>query len=256
MACPARPHMIASCVARTCAYQCEGQFLDCNGLRADGCEVDPRTDLTHCGSCTNSCTNVVFPHAPTVCVSGQCRPGTCDRGYAHCTSNPNDGCETDLVTSRSHCGRCGNACPASNVCDDRACVPFSQLCGSSAPGQSVCPPPQTGNCPANTTCMLPNLCTTNFGFETVSCSTGTLCSTTTPCVGGGYYARRARCGLYLIRTARCPAPRDDLSCPENSTCMTNGGSTSCSPAAGYLAIACATGLPCGSSCGNFYYERR
>ena len=37
--------------------------------------------------------------------------GACATGFAHCTSNAKDTCETDLLRSVDDCGKCGNVCP-------------------------------------------------------------------------------------------------------------------------------------------------
>jgi hypothetical protein len=39
-------------------------------------------------------------------------PAPCEDGFAHCSANPNDGCETDL-SSPHNCGRCDAVCSAS-----------------------------------------------------------------------------------------------------------------------------------------------
>lgn len=59
------------------------------------------------GSCGIDCTtlsNVVDPS----CTNGQCT-FTCARGWAHCTANPSDGCETNIKES-PNCGACGVTC--------------------------------------------------------------------------------------------------------------------------------------------------
>jgi len=63
-----------ACVVDACV---EG-FADCNGERSDGCEIDTRSDVDHCGGCGNRCG-----------AGGTCEASTCDRvidvaaGYEH-----------------------------------------------------------------------------------------------------------------------------------------------------------------------------
>ncbi len=53
----------------------------------------------------------VRPDVPVPCRNGECYvyPGGCVEGFAHCTSRPEDGCETDL-SQPSHCGGCQITC--------------------------------------------------------------------------------------------------------------------------------------------------
>src|SRR6185295_2865580 len=50
-------HADATCAAGTCGITgCQGTFADCNGVVADGCEVDTASDPGHCGGCDVACT--------------------------------------------------------------------------------------------------------------------------------------------------------------------------------------------------------
>ncbi len=92
---------------------------------------DTNTDFENCGTCGNDCRslpNVDFM-AFIECASGSCviTPDVCLFGYQHCTSNPQDGCESYLWTDVSNCGSCGNDCwnipnAASVSCVDGGCV--------------------------------------------------------------------------------------------------------------------------------------
>lgn len=64
--CLGHPHSTdAVCVDADCVLACEGERLDCNGERGDGCEVDPYSDPDHCGACDNFC-------SLRSCVDGSC----------------------------------------------------------------------------------------------------------------------------------------------------------------------------------------
>jgi hypothetical protein len=60
----AGPNVVAVCVESTCGATCEESFGDCNFDRDDGCEIDLRSDASHCGFCSNACT--------TECIGAIC----------------------------------------------------------------------------------------------------------------------------------------------------------------------------------------
>jgi hypothetical protein len=136
---------------------CDPGWGDCDGLAANGCETDLRSDL-NCGSCNHAC--ALTDHVRTTCSgNGQCIYRTtmtdagvvlaCEDGFADCqvrecpsTMGANEqvncqqpilpaldatraGCETLLGTS-SHCGGCGDLCVGSaeapKVCGAGVCV--------------------------------------------------------------------------------------------------------------------------------------
>ncbi len=86
--------------------------LGCSsGALCGGRCVDVAADLRHCGRCGNDCAALtgVDPTAAR-CVGGACRiEGACLPSRAHCSSNPQDGCETD-VTTPARCGDCSTRC--------------------------------------------------------------------------------------------------------------------------------------------------
>lgn len=111
----------ASCTARGCVIACSDGYDDCDDDVATGCEARLATDASHCGSCGNECTN---EHGSTRCTDGECSP-RCDGGFGDCDGDPANGCETDLTTSLSHCGACGERCApahAEGVCEDGVCT--------------------------------------------------------------------------------------------------------------------------------------
>ncbi len=107
--CTAPSNATATCVGGTCGFTCAAGFADCDGNAANGCEVDTRTDVTHCGRCAARCNP---PNAAPTCVMGECRVDFCADGFGNCDGNPTNGCEVDTRTSVSHCGACGTACTA------------------------------------------------------------------------------------------------------------------------------------------------
>ena len=77
MRCPARDGATVSCVASTCGFTCVGGSADCDGVAANGCEVDTRTTVAHCGACGQACPTVANGQAR--CVASVCGI-VCDPG--------------------------------------------------------------------------------------------------------------------------------------------------------------------------------
>lgn len=73
------PRTFFACEDGACVVDaCVEGFADCNGERSDGCEIDTRRDVEHCGGCGNRCG-----------AGGTCETSICDRvvdvsaGYEH-----------------------------------------------------------------------------------------------------------------------------------------------------------------------------
>jgi Stigma-specific protein, Stig1 len=154
-----------SCSGGSCRVaSCAPGFADCDGMPGNGCEVDIRsaqhcggcnqacppgsfcnanqcaslcgpgfsfcsgacytlgTDPRHCGACGNACPTRA--NSSPQCVQGICGIA-CVAGWGDCDGNVANGCEANLQTSRSHCGRCGVACVgapnAEAVCEGGGC---------------------------------------------------------------------------------------------------------------------------------------
>jgi hypothetical protein len=134
----------------------------CNGVCVS--MNDPAT----CGSCTHDCNTLKNVVGATTCSAGVCSvpASSCAPGYAHCSTMPDDGCETD-ITQPANCGSCGNACPANEpLCtgtqspvdggvgdaatdagDGGVAETTSYACGSSCSGSTPT------YCPATSTCV-------------------------------------------------------------------------------------------------------
>ncbi|MFO0610451.1 MAG: hypothetical protein U0324_45240 [Polyangiales bacterium] len=116
------------CGMGSCAFSCTAGMANCDGDPANGCEVDTRTTVAHCGGCSNACLD--RPHSTNACDAGRCLL-RCDAGWGDCNNDPSDGCETDLTTSIEHCNRCGARCAVPGgaaACVRGACVVAS--CGA------------------------------------------------------------------------------------------------------------------------------
>jgi alpha-tubulin suppressor-like RCC1 family protein len=119
-ACAAPSNATATCDRGACGFACAPGFADCDRDASNGCEVDTRTASGHCGACGNNCS--AAGNATATCVAGRCEFGACDRGYGNCDGSLANGCETPLATNRAHCGACGNACAADQVCSEGRCA--------------------------------------------------------------------------------------------------------------------------------------
>lgn len=73
---------------------------------------DLQTSQANCGTCGDTCS---LAHATSACTSGSCTISSCSSGYGNCDGNATNGCETNLNTSLSNCGSCGNVCSPANA---------------------------------------------------------------------------------------------------------------------------------------------
>ncbi len=104
---------VSTCSAGQCSMTgCAPGFADCNASSADGCEVDTKLSVSHCGACGNAC---LLQNAGPVCQAAKCAVGTCAAGWGNCDGTEENGCETDLATSAQHCGACDATCPPANA---------------------------------------------------------------------------------------------------------------------------------------------
>ncbi|KAG0615225.1 hypothetical protein M758_5G024900 [Ceratodon purpureus] len=118
--CPrAPPHSERTCKRGKCGTKCKSGWKDCDRKKANGCEVDMKTDVKNCGSCGNVCPTVRTPdgNAVATCTNGVCGSALiCPTGLADCDGDLSNGCEIDLVgfaATAINCGSCGNICPLS-----------------------------------------------------------------------------------------------------------------------------------------------
>lgn len=113
-------HGTVTCAKGDCGFSCQAPFQNCNGNIADGCEVNPNTDLQNCGKCQNKCPS--GPLSTASCSGGVCSL-ICEKGWFDSNNNPNDGCETKEDTSS--CGGCRKACASGphsrSVCNQGSC---------------------------------------------------------------------------------------------------------------------------------------
>ena len=114
----------------------------------------------------------VVCNASTCCndVNGTCNANctlNCSGGFAHCSGDPSQGCETNVGTNTADCGSCGRSCSGANVlglsCNGGAC-------------NSTCQP-GWGNCSQPAAPSADDGCESNL----TTCA-GTACCTSGACV--------------------------------------------------------------------------
>ncbi len=195
--------------------------------------VNTQTSALNCGTCGNDC--AMLPHVGTAtgitCSSGMCSipASSCQMGYAHCTSNPQDGCETSLASAQS-CGTCSTVCSGNTALCQLNTGTMTYGCVSSCSGitPSLC----------GTTC-------TNTQTDPLNCN---MCGSACPVVTGGGNATCSggTCGVSCQSgehqcgtTTLCALDTDTSHC--GASCVTctapTGGSVSCTSGA------CAQGCP-------------
>ncbi len=109
VACPSRDNALTACASGRCVIACLAGFADCDGDDSNGCEVDTRSTLAHCGACGRACAPA---NAAGACAMGACTVSTCNMGFGDCDMSASNGCETDTRATAAHCGACGRLCPA------------------------------------------------------------------------------------------------------------------------------------------------
>jgi hypothetical protein len=170
----------ASCVGGTCTMTCSAGFEDCDGNKANGCEVNTTNNVNYCGNCSNKCS---FANAASGCVNGVCTVVACNTGYADCDGAAANGCEINLKTEVDNCNSCGAKCSTAGgtaSCTNGVC---GTICDA---GRGNCDGSVANGCEANTTADVNNcggcgnVCNSTHG--TASCASGT-CSIV---CGAGY----------------------------------------------------------------------
>lgn len=108
-----------TCVAAQCRDACDSTHGDCNSdLQSDGCESDLQSSSTNCGGCGVPC--AAPANGSATCTEGACSR-MCNPNYFDCDGDPSSLCETNVATSDSHCGACGNRCGTGTHCVSGAC---------------------------------------------------------------------------------------------------------------------------------------
>ena len=101
----------AGCSSSACVISaCNAGYADCDGIAANGCEINLKTDPSHCNACPTVCNGT---NGTATCSAGACGI-TCNPNYANCNGVASDGCEVSLKTDTQNCNTCGAACSSTN----------------------------------------------------------------------------------------------------------------------------------------------
>jgi hypothetical protein len=244
----------------------------CGGSTPNLCStqcVNLMTDVKNCGVCGHSCASLAnvktTATSPAVqCVSGACvlQPAACVSGYGHCSSKPDDGCETDL-TRQQTCGSCTNACVAplglcsttggTPTCSSSCASPTPNLCGSKCVDTKT-DPTNCGSCGHDCTALAhlkPGAAVTCNGsggcvVPQAACAAGYAnCSSGSVDIDGCETATNtnSNCGGCGIA---CTQPNATATCASGTCAIAscNSGYGDCTSAAG-----CETALNTASHCG-------
>lgn len=134
----------ASCDKGVCSIECDSGFLNC-GDPKDGCSTSIYTDPLNCNGCNKACES---QNGDPTCSAGECSL-MCDDGYGNCKFGANDGCETNLLTDPSNCGKCEAQCSdANSVPGTVACVGGNCL-STCTIGWGDCNAPSRDGCETN-----------------------------------------------------------------------------------------------------------
>ena len=228
-ACPTPPNAAPTCAAGACGYACLAGYGDCDGNPANGCETSLATTVASCGRCGNACNAT---NGTATCAGGSCGI-TCAAGYGDCDGSAANGCETNLNTTPSSCGRCGGACSLANAtagCAAGACTVASCSAGY-------------GNCDGSAA----NGCEASLGSVTSCGACGTVCggANGTPLCTAGRCAIACAAGYGDCNGVNADGCETNLTTSAGNcgscgaVCSSVNGTPSC--AAGACRIACASG---------------
>jgi hypothetical protein len=226
-------HGSGYCTGGVCGIICGAQggsnWGDCdNNADANGCETNLSTDPLNCGACGKKC-NPQHVNNPT-CASGACGYDQCAAGYGDCDGDKTNGCETNLLTDKTHCGVCSTVCPTPSggtaVCNGGTCggscsSPYT-LCNSSCVNYSN----DVSNCGS---CN--NKCTGNPPNSTPTCGGGNCgfnCNS-----GFGKCGSTTQCYDLATTVNHCGTCSTNCSAPPNATPACAGGSCGWSCNANY-----------------------
>ena len=170
------------CAVGQCTVaSCNPGYKDCDGMAANGCEINSGVDVANCGSCGKVCGT---PNGTPVCTSGTCATASCNAGFKDCDGLAANGCEININNDPKNCNGCGIVCsgsggtPACNagVCGVSSCNPgFADCDGNPANGCEVNTTNDPNNCNAcNAKCALANATSTCVASAcaVVTCSAG------------------------------------------------------------------------------------
>lgn len=213
-------HGTPSCKTSKCAISCDPGYQDCDGNAINGCEINSQTDVDHCGTCATKC---VKANDTPACNSGVCVVASCDTGYGDCDVIAANGCETNLNTSTTSCGKCNSPCSVAN--GTPACVSGKCDIASCKAGFDDCNADPTDGCETNI-----NKDTTNCGKCGTSCvvANGTPACTLGACSISACGANYADCNKLATDGCEADTRVDKGNCGAcGNVCNSTNGTASC-----------------------------
>ncbi|MDF2697488.1 MAG: hypothetical protein K0S65_5871, partial [Labilithrix sp.] len=103
-------NMVWGCVDAQCGPKCASDnvtfWADCNGTKADGCEINLHGDRNNCGACGKKCAPGKDCYRDSNTGYIECRDpwGTCPPGHMSCPRWPGDVRCVDIENDRDNCG--------------------------------------------------------------------------------------------------------------------------------------------------------
>ncbi|MBN8644022.1 MAG: thrombospondin type 3 repeat-containing protein [Planctomycetes bacterium] len=217
----------STCVGGQCAIaSCNVGFANCDGITANGCEVNLNTSTNNCGQCGLVCN---LPNATSICVNGVCAIGSCNVGFANCDNVTSNGCEVNTSSSTSNCGQCGLVCNLPNATS--ACVNGACAIGSCNIGFANCDAITANGCEVSVSSNL-----NNCGACGNVC--GPVANGTRACINGTCFVASCNTGF-----ANCNGLYSD-GCEVNLNTNTNNCGAcgnACTPGPRVTAVACVNG---------------
>lgn len=177
------------CIGSTCVTSCPSGQIVCSGF----C-VFTATDPDNCGGCGRAC---AFTNGAGVCIASRCALGPCNPGFGDCDGNTANGCETNVNTSVTSCGRCGNACSFPNA--GATCTGGTCGLGACTAGFGDCDGTATNGCEVDL-----RVSNAHCGACGRACTGGASCVAGT-CTYGGGVPLNVTTGTTTINTVRATA---------------------------------------------------
>jgi hypothetical protein len=84
---------------------CNSGFANCNGVAADGCEVNTTNTASSCGACGTNCAAICSTNVAAVaCVASSCQVTACTGGRYNVDGICSTGCECATTGATGVCG--------------------------------------------------------------------------------------------------------------------------------------------------------